>query len=241
MSHFKQFLAGQMRAYPLLYPEPLDIMVAILCGNSTMEWQQGNLVPSYAQTRDTSVMNYSDLNLDNRTDNPGDAMSAMYDKRWLQAQSQVQARRLVDQHMDIIVNADPTTTYFRSRFHQSGSIRELVNGKVGKEAAFLCFPDDIQPDWGQAIVQFQDWLLQSMNDTHGIGIAGQTDHWPEAARVLKENIRSARERLHPLLHGGQSYKEHCGNMQRLSERLIGEILAEEERGTDSSRPKRARP
>jgi hypothetical protein len=232
MSHFTSFLAGQLRAHPLLYPEPLDVMVAIFNGNSNMEWQKGNLVSLYQEARDISVMDYSDL-IERHAPRPEDGpMKAFYASRWLEVQAKTQARNLVDQHMDIIVNADPTLTYFRSNFHHSGSIRDLINGETGAQPAFLHFPDDIQPDWGDAIVQFQNWLLLAMNNMHGVGIAGQTEHWPTAATALKEKINTARERLHPLLHNGQTYQEYCTQMQALSRRLVDDLLTGE--GKDAS-------
>lgn len=243
MSHFKNFLAESLRAHPLLHSEPLDVMVHIMCGNSNMEWQQGNYVPLYREVRDTTKMDYSDLEIEDAPQDSADPLNDLDNSYWLRTHAETQRRKLVDQHMDIIVNGDPTRTYFREGFHSNRMIRDLVNGKVGDDPAFLCFPDDIQPDWGEAINRFQDWLLQAMNNAHGVGIGGQTDHWPQDAQIMKEKIQLARESLHPLLHEGQSYQDHMEKITQLSNKIIAELLAEEkaEKTQGFSRPRRSGP
>lgn len=231
MSDFKSTMACLLRTNPTIYPEPLDALLFLMLARG--EWVGGQWTIPGVKI-DDRPMEFSDLDsLD--IDDASWRLSRAISRR---------QRQTMDENMETILEANPTAVYFRPSFLKYFRDRELVDGKVPEKAPFLEFPDDIQPDWGHAIKHFQDWLLVEMNQKHMLSPNKDMEqaraHWPAAPLALSRQIQQARERLHPLLHGGQSYAEHCRQSEALSRRLIEEMLAEE-KATASPAPRRRRP
>jgi hypothetical protein len=116
---------------------------------------------------------------------------------------------------------------------RSNAVRELGDGRVENHAPFLDFPQDIQPDWGQAITQFHAWLAQELRDRHRVlnddpKNDGQS-HWPQAVKDLGQQLEQAQRALHPLTHNGQSYDDYLEKTRALSDRLVAQLLEEERR------------
>ena len=69
---------------------------------------------------------------------------------------------------------------------------QLVSGQVPSDAPFLEFPNDIQPDWAQGLIGFQEWLLGRMHAVYGpSALLDENSAWPRAARRLCQAIGDA--------------------------------------------------
>lgn len=170
-------------------------------------------------------------------------LKSLHDWNALENQAQRMKRKLIDENMDVIVAGSPTDCLFRNDYDYPRTIRNLIHGKqdTAEPPRFLYFPDDITPEWGEKVHEFHQWLLVRMNNEHGIGISGSTDHWPEAAQALKEKIEMAQDRLHPLMHNGQTRQEHLQNIKSLMERLMSEIDLDEDAPAPARPPRRKGP
>ena len=234
MSDYKTLLANALRSCPNIYPEPLDVAVAMMGGRSGFEWgDDGELMSNFPLP--SQPMDYADLDeaeVDARANlarHDMDWMKSHYMTTLLETQAARMRRQFIDENMDMVVQSSPVCVFFREDYHLSSSARQLVRGEQPsyENSAFLHFPDNITPQWGEVVRQFQDWVEMRMNQEFGVSISGQDNHWPEAARRLKQDISASRARLHPLMHGGESYEDHLQKSQDLSRRLIDEIIAEE--------------
>lgn len=234
MSDYKTLLADALRSCPNIYPEPLDVAVAMMGGRSGFEWgDNGELEPSFPLNG--QAMTYDDLDeveaetREQISRHDMDWMKGHYAGILLETQAARIRRKFIDENMDLVAQANPTSVFFREEYHLSSAARTLVRGEQYsyEDSPFLRFPDNITPQWGEVVRQFQDWVENRMNQEFGLSISGQDNHWPDNARRLKQNISDARARLYPLMNGGESYEEHLQKSQELSRRLIDEIIAEE--------------
>lgn len=240
MAHFKDLFARHLRAYPMLYPEPVDLIVEMLGDSGNFEWRGGELCETHEIPEDRGNgerMDYSDLDeeqarLDGETDAYMEDLNAWHG---LEIQAQRMKREFMDINMAVIVAANPTESLFRNDFEHSRIIRELISGKKvnGMDARYLYFPDDITPEWSEKLVQFHDWLLVRLNNEYMATTTGSIDHWPEEAQLLKDKIEVAQNRLHPLIHNGQTRQEYI----QYRHALVSELVAEnkqEERGAQNA-------
>lgn len=212
-----------LRSYPVTLPEPIDALVSLM--TSTSGWVNGELeVPGL--DLDAS-MNYDDVVI-----RPNDSFTTCMSKR-----AQVFQRKLLDSQMDGVVE-NPTDMYFRQDYFRSRTLTQLLDGGYSLDMAFLNTPQHIQKDWGNATLQFQDWLDQQMRNWHRVQISRHEDddgisHWSKGARGLMEDTRKAKEKLYPLVYG-ISYQEHLDHNRVLAKKLVSQMLEEERR----NKPKR---
>ena len=73
--------------------------------------------------------------------------------------------------------------------------RQFIAGQVPPEAPFLEFPSDIQPDWALGLVNFQEWLMGRLYETHGLPAIEESTSWPRAARRLCQKLGDAHASL----------------------------------------------
>lgn len=73
---------------------------------------------------------------------------------------------------------------------------QLLCGQLPPNVPFLEYPPDVQPDWAQAIVDFQEWLMAQLHAIHGLPVQGdELVSWPRAARRLCQNLGLAHAAL----------------------------------------------
>ena len=229
MASFQHTLAQLLMVHPLIYPEPLDGTLHLF--NSPPDhyrWQRGELVRNFADDKLAAggKMDYSDL--DQTAQALGHEGRKGHGKLEIGLHLARQQRQLVEQNINAISQADPTATYFRRSFDFPPSILELLQGKTVAQPGFLSFPDDIAPDWARALTRVHDWMLHAMRMHLGWDGQGNTAHWPESAKHLHEKILVAKERLHPLMHDGQSYADFTEANRAFAQRIIGQLRAEED-------------
>lgn len=223
-------MASLLRNNPTIYPEPRDAMLFLMVSRD--QWTDGRWQVEGVPINNKH-MPYNDLL---------PRAKPLHGTERLRDEVQALQRRLLDGHMDKILQDDPTQVYFRPTHLRDFRTLQLIEGGVPGNAPFLDFPDDIAPDWGRAIGYFHAWLEHELNNRHLLS-PGAEDynnhkiraHWPEPALALYQSIDSARRRLHPLLHDGQSYEDYCQQRNELASRLVSEVL-EEERQAKSVRP-----
>lgn len=243
MSNYKELMSHALRAFPTLYREPLDVVVEMLGSGGNYEWdERGQLRATYGLQRDGGVMDFSDLNegqerLDREKAEGVEFLKSLTATRQLALTAERQRRCLLDQNMETVLDGKATDSYFRREYEYGSSAREIVQAKskIGTDTRFLYFPDNIDPQWGAVVSDFHDWLSLRMNHEFGVSISGTTTHWPEHAQLLAKKIQLSRERLHPLLHGGEEYASYIERSNALASRLIDELLEEEREVRPSAR------
>lgn len=247
MSNYRHLMSSALRQHPTLYSEPLDVTVEMLGSGGNYHWdKEGLLQPSYPDSNDDTRMHYADLDQDqarideDRTESI-ECLASLIGSRQLALSAERQRRRLLDENMEVVLNGNPTATYFRKTFEFGSSIRNLVvaNTRLNVDTRFLYFPDNIDPQWGRVVQEFHDWLLLRMNNQFGVSISGSIEHWPQNAQVQAQKVQLARERLHPLLNNGEEYAKYIERSNDMASRLIDEMLSEESElqpGVQKTRP-----
>jgi hypothetical protein len=197
---------------------PLDASIQFFATiGGGMEWDEnGDLVyldrfrddsPIEPKTFVPSTSTFEDLNTMWRLEN--DTRRIKYE--WVQA------------NIDDVLKGKWVASYFQHERRHSAYVVEHISPEYAK--AFI-FPDNIQPDWAEALAQFLDWWRVNLRCVWGVDHKGRTDFWTPEQKVSEKAIQDAIERLYEIRHG-EPYATAMERMTVLAKEIMDEADAEE--------------
>jgi hypothetical protein len=130
----------------------------------------------------------------------------------LQYEAYLIRRRFVIQKMEIILDSPIDSIIFE----KSDVVRShyVLNPAV-EYAKCIVFPDDIKPDWAEAVLKFNEWWLTNLNRVYGV----DTDFWPSHVKEASRVIAEARKKAFKIVNG-IDYDEYWA---KKTEEILGEL------------------
>lgn len=182
---------------------PLDASIQFFAvtGNG-MEWTNGDLVPSYDVSKVRSFDDYYkatfiDDNLNIKCKLENEARLIKY--HWVQ------------KNIEDILTCPVDTSFFQRDSRRNHYVLNVCEAY----AEAFNFPDDIQSDWGEALLCFLDWWATQLRMAWRVGYGGTTDHWTPSQLKAAEVIHNSKKRLFKL-QTGQDWDEYCEEMRALA-------------------------
>lgn len=106
-------------------------------------------------------------------------------------------RKFVMDNMEKILDS-PVDSYI---FESSDSVHGYYESNpCVRYARSINFPDDIKPDWAEAVYEFNQWWLTNLNRIYGVGSDGNTDFWPEHIKEAYKAITEANKRAFKIIN-----------------------------------------
>lgn len=125
--------------------------------------------------------------------------------RWdLEHEAYLTKRQFVMENIERILDSPIDSNLFEG----SDVVRNHYEANPSVEyAASIIFPDDIKPDWAEAVYKFNQWWLTNLNVIYGVGHNGNTDFWPDRIKVAYRAIDEAGKRAFKIFRG-VDYETH---------------------------------
>lgn len=223
MSTVSQTVKMLLLSSPSIFKSPLHIAVHLFAvPDNGYEWRNGELVatsssepmPTHIDMSDLEELRagYEDQKAKNeaRSAIPGtsELSRALASERviglkghLLEVAAEQSVRQFINDNIEEISQAPITTDFGRRGIGDYFLTRAIsLEGAKG-----IAFPDDIQPDWAQALWNFLRWWEVRIGATHTAesipadkGEPRYT-HWPEVARDAFVMIRNERKRVDSIL------------------------------------------
>lgn len=232
MSSFKEMVKGLMLSYPLSDPTPLHAAACLFTSSIHHNaWVNGELVCDYEDQLRRDGIDLSDLEGRLAADTqalaelPDDhSMRPFYATRILESQHAIHWRRFVLEHIDTLASG-PCTAQFNHPEPQTGILRDISD--VRSLVAFN-FPDDIRPDWANALRDFLVWWQTRLNLTYIPYTNGEDTlptWWPSDAKRAFLAIREALVRLH-FVTTGETDEQRRIREKQLMDELLADVRAQ---------------
>ncbi len=213
-------------SYPSIFPEPVNVLNNWFTSIGSVYWStNGEIVSSCAKIPENIAMSYDDLDerektLTERYTSIGSPLNVVFG---LQIEAERIRRKFIADNIDKITkdSYNWTFNFFGHAFKncESGRTENIYSGCTG-----LNFPDNITQEWGEVLYRYYDHWLQTINERYGVGRKGkEEDHWPEDIKVAYKSIKDAKARLHPIIRDGETYEEHCNNVQEIMRKMFDEL------------------
>ena len=131
-------------------------------------------------------------------------------------------RRFVMANMEIILDSPVDSIIFEG----SDSVHGYYESNPSvKYARSINFPDDIKPDWAQAVYDFNGWWLTNLNRIYRVGHNGNIDFWPEQIKEARRVIEEAMKRAFKILNG-VDYDQYHAKMAQEAREILDELEEE---------------
>lgn len=148
------------------------------------------------------------------------------DTKW---RLETDARRIkyewVQANIEAILDSPVDSSFFQMDHRDSHYVTKHICYGSTKCTAFE-FPDNIQPDWAQALYCFLEWWSTMLRRAYGVGSNGNTDFWTSKQKADALAIQDATEHLYEIIHG-EPYKTAMERMTALAKEIIDEADAKE--------------
>lgn len=127
-------------------------------------------------------------------------------------------REFVMKNMEIILDSPVDSIIFEASdsVHGYYESNPCVN-----YARSINFPDDIKPDWAEAVYSFNQWWLTNLNRIYRVGRDGNTDFWPEHIKEARRVIEKAMKKAFKIAKGIDYDEYHATMRQEVKEILDG--------------------
>lgn len=104
-------------------------------------------------------------------------------------------------------------------FEDSNVVRSHYESNPGNYARSIDFPDNIKPDWAQAVFDFNNWWLYNLNCIHG---ADSIDLWSAHLKKVHETIIQAKKRAFKIINSVE-YDVYHSKMKKEASEILREI------------------
>lgn len=217
MASFKTTLKRALLNYHTIFPNPADVCVHLFCviGNG-YEWKDGQLVDKWDPHGRKKKPDYGDPS-EKWPDHLEDYLRKDITYQLSEKARKVQQQFVID-NIDDIVKGSPVAEYFG---HRRGYY--LIKEICLDYARAFHFPDDIKPDWAEALYKFCYFWLQALNEEYRVGSKGDVSHWPTDITEAYEEIKKVRARLYSILHNGEPYEVHAARVRETTKVLLDKL------------------
>lgn len=233
MASVKATMRHALLSYPGIAPCPMAVAIQWFSTNGNgMDWNKKGELSNWDGLDVNVKMEYDDLDERNERcedkDNPESYMHSLHNGFFMEAEAERALRQFVETNIDRLCDAPVTTKLFaysvKGRYY-------YIEGVSLEYAHAFNFPDNIAPDWAEALRQFHDNWLVDLNCTYGPpkgkGNVYDVSYWPEHAQKLRAAIIDAQKRLYPLMHNGEAYEVGMARRAEMAEKIIEALLKED--------------
>lgn len=132
--------------------------------------------------------------------------------------------KFIQDNMEFVLDSGPVTSFFQQDYYRrSYYVSEGICYKETKAIAFS-FPDNIQPQWAETLLEFMGWWIVSLRHIYHVGERedeGKWRWWPEDTLKAYLYMVEVKERLQLIVHGPRDPVKEAA-----VKNLIDEILKE---------------
>lgn len=198
-----------MFQYPSLYKNPIDALIQLFCVHG--DWTDDGDMYIHDYKELTKIKRELPHDMSKRE--TLECLKSLNIGYELENQATIAQWDFIESNIDSILSAPLINVYFGQEPHG----HYFTKGISENYAAGIHFPDNIQQDWAKVLYKFLEHWLYRLNCEYGVGSEKvQTLHWwPKDVLKAREMILAARDRLHPIVHSGETYEQMNERMLKL--------------------------
>ncbi len=190
-----------LQIYPDLFPTRLEVdnQLFAVIGNG-YDWIEGELVEAYnSDTDGVDVTNICDVikyHLKYEFQNsPSNLLKIIEINKLLGKESLVEfaVTRKLNELYEIIDQVSKIETRYKNYFHTPSKLEEQLGERfkwkiygISKYSKLTCFPDNIKPDWKEALQEFVIWCLGHQEYLENSNLQEQVDYLQKAKDKLEK-------------------------------------------------------
>lgn len=185
--------------YPTLYDCPLDVSCHLFTSiGGGFEWTEDGRL-DYSCPRG----NYERPEKEPETDIPS-CLIGLRVGYMLEEQARQLKIKFIRDNLEFVLDSGPVTSFFQQGYMRR---RHYVGEGIcyeGVKAIAFRFPDNIQPQWAETLLEFMGWWVVSLRHLHHVGERedeGKWAWWPKDTLKAYHCMVELKERLHVIVHG----------------------------------------